>query len=156
MRLGDLDDLKVHISELMLVYSGNELDNAILNAIDNAQTVNAISNEECYEIYSKGYLQGYKRGKSEIPQGGWIPVSERLPNDRDWCLGIFQEPDTGFVGIPYICDYVGKVTKGTTNEGWILRQCTDVDSASDYFRNLICIAWRPLPKPYELQKGGAE
>lgn len=39
MRLGDLDDLKVHISELMLVYSGTELDNAILNAIDNAPTV---------------------------------------------------------------------------------------------------------------------
>lgn len=39
MRLGDLDDLKVHISELMLVYSGTELDNAILKAIDNAPTV---------------------------------------------------------------------------------------------------------------------
>lgn len=93
---------------------------------------------------------------AEIPQGGWIPVSERLPNDRDWYLGVFQEPDTGFVGIPYICDYVGKVTKGTTNEGWILRHCTDVDSASDYFRNLICVAWQPLPEPYQLQEGGAE
>ena len=39
MRLGDLDDLKVHISELILVYSGTELDNAILNAIDYAPTV---------------------------------------------------------------------------------------------------------------------
>ena len=25
----------------------------------------------------------------------WIPVSEKLPNDRDWYLGIFKEPDTG-------------------------------------------------------------
>jgi hypothetical protein len=32
-------DIKTHISELMLVYSGEELDNAILNAIDNAPTV---------------------------------------------------------------------------------------------------------------------
>lgn len=39
MRLGDLDNLKVHISELMLVYSGTELNTAILNAIDNAPTV---------------------------------------------------------------------------------------------------------------------
>lgn len=39
MRLGDLDDLKVHISELLLVYSGEELVTAILNAIDNAPTV---------------------------------------------------------------------------------------------------------------------
>ena len=92
--------------------------------------------------------------ESVRPQGDWIPVSERLPERRDWYLGVFREPDTDFIGIPYICDYVGKVTKGTTNEGWILRHCTDVDNASDYFRNLICVAWKPLPKPYE--KGGAK
>ena len=79
----------------------------------------------------------------------WIPVSEKLPEDRDWYLGVFKEPSTDFIGIPYICDYVGEITKGTTNEGWILRNCTDVDNAPDYFRNLICIAWKPLPKPYE-------
>ena len=76
----------------------------------------------------------------------WIPVSERLPEERDWYLGIFKEPDTGYIGLPYICDYVGEVTKGTTNEGWILRHCTDVDNAPDYFRNLICVEWRPLPE----------
>ena len=84
----------------------------------------------------------------ERTQGEWIPVSERLPNDRDWHLGLFKEPDTDFIGIPYICDYVGEVTKGTTNEGWILRHCTDVDNVPDYFRNLICVAWQPLPEPY--------
>ena len=83
------------------------------------------------------------------PQCEWIPVSERLPEDRDWYLGQFKEPDTDFIGIPYICDYVGEVTKGTTNEGWILRHCTDVDNPSDYFRNLICVAWQPLPEPPE-------
>ena len=88
------------------------------------------------------------------PQGEWIPVSERLPNDRDWYLGIFKEPDTDFIGIPYICVYIGEVTKGTTNEGWILRHCTDVDNPSDYFRNLICVAWQPLPEPYK--KGDAD
>lgn len=39
MRLGDLDALKTHISELTLVYSGTELNNAILNAIDNTPTI---------------------------------------------------------------------------------------------------------------------
>ena len=124
-------DIKDHTSELLLVYSGEELANAILDAIDNAEAV-----------------------ASEKTQGEWIPVSERLPESRDWYLGLFKEPDTDFIGIPYICDYVGEVTKGTTNEGWILRHCTDVDTASDYFRNLICIAWQPLPEPYK--KGGAE
>lgn len=91
---------------------------------------------------------------NERPQGEWIPISEKLPDERDWYLGLFKEPDTGFIGIPYICDYVGEITKGTTKEGWILRHCTDVDNASDYFRNLICVAWQPLPEPYK--KGGAE
>ncbi len=39
MRPIDADDLKEHIVQLMLVYSGTELENAILNAIDNAETV---------------------------------------------------------------------------------------------------------------------
>ena len=90
-----------------------------------------------------------RKALEERPQGGWIPVSERLPQDRDWYLGVFRESDTGFIGLPYICDYVGEVTKGTTNEGWILRHCTDVDNPSDYFRNLICVAWKPLPELYK-------
>lgn len=102
--------------------------------------------------YRRGYEDGWRARSEVIPK--WVSVSEKLPNDRNWYLGVFKEPDTDFIGIPYICDYVGKVTKGTTNEGWILRHCTDVNNASDYFRNLICVAWRPLPKPYK--KGGAE
>ena len=83
----------------------------------------------------------------------WIPVSEKLPADRDWYLGVFREPDTDFIGIPYICDYVGEVTKGTTNEGWILRGFTDIDDVNDYIKSLECVAWQPLPEPY---KGGEE
>jgi DNA-directed RNA polymerase subunit RPC12/RpoP len=44
----------------------------LLNAIDNAPAVDAISNEEGYEMYGKGYLQGYERGKGERTQGEWI------------------------------------------------------------------------------------
>lgn len=87
-------------------------------------------------------------------QGEWIPVNERLPADRDWYLGVFREPDTGFIGLPYICDYVGEITKGTTKEGWILRGFTDIDDVVDYMRSLECVAWQPLPEPYK--KGGAE
>lgn len=119
--------------------------------IDNAPSVE-IPTELC-----KGcrFLKDCETCEEKLrPQGEWVSVSERLPNDRDWYLGLFKEPDTDFIGIPYICDYVGEVTKGTTNEGWILRHCTDVDNASDYFRNLICVAWQPLPEQYK--KGGAE
>ena len=82
----------------------------------------------------------------------WIPVSERLPNDRDWYLGIFKEPDTGWINpMPFICDYVGSETKATTKEYWILRGFTDSDERTDYYFNLECVAWMPLPERYEYE-----
>lgn len=82
--------------------------------------------------------------------GHWIPVSERLPDDRDWYLGIFRESDTGWINpLPFVCDYVGHETKATTKEHWILRGFTDRDEHIDYYFNLECVAWMPLPKPYE-------
>ena len=80
----------------------------------------------------------------------WIPVSEKLPNDRDWYLGIFKEPDTGWINpLPFICDYVGRETKATTKEFWILRGFTDRDyKECDYYYNLECVAWMPLPQSY--------
>jgi hypothetical protein len=79
----------------------------------------------------------------------WIPVSEKLPNDRDWYLGIFKEPDTGWINpLPFICDYVGRETKATTKEHWILLGFTDRDEHIDYYFNLECVAWMPLPTSY--------
>lgn len=76
----------------------------------------------------------------------WTPVSEGKPTDREWYLGIFREPDTGWVNpIPFVCDYVGKETKATTKEFWILRGLTDVDNPADYYKNLECVKWMPLP-----------
>ena len=83
----------------------------------------------------------------------WIPVSERLPEDRDWYLGIFKESDTGWINpLPFICDYVGSKTKATTKEYWILRGFTDMDEHIDYYFNLECVAWMPLPEPYKARK----
>ena len=88
------------------------------------------------------------------PTQRWIPVSERLPNDRNWHLGIFKESDTGWINpIPFICDYVGRETRETTKEYWILRGFTDKDEHIDYYFNLECVAWQPLPKPYEEKRG---
>ena len=91
---------------------------------------------------------------SAQPEQRWIPCSERLPEERDWYLGIFKEPDTGWINpIPFICDYVGSETKATTKEYWILRGFTDSDERTDYYFNLECVAWMPLPEPY---KGGEQ
>ena len=117
---------------------------AIKEIIDNAPTVPLPD-------FKEGYKQAILDGKTNYsrPEGEWIPVTERLPYDRDWYLGVFREPDTGFIGLPYICDYIGVVTKGTTKEGWILRGFTDIDNADDYIKSLECVAWQSLPEPYK-------
>ena len=83
--------------------------------------------------------------------GGWIPCSDRLPEERDWCLAVFEEVDTGFIGLPYIAEYLmGKHTIATTEDGWIIHNCTDrEDVSSEYYKKLRCVAWQPLPKPFK-------
>ncbi len=152
MRLGDLDALREdmvsgcrRIGEAMGVVLPTS---AFVNIIDNAPTVEdrtseVLSLQETIRKLTTAIEENTR------PQGEWIPVSERLPSDRDWYLGVFREPDTGFIGVPYICDYAGIVTKWTTKEGWILRGFTDINYAKDYTRSLECVAWQPLPEPYK-------
>ena len=88
---------------------------------------------------------------AEEYKDGWIPCSERLPEERDWYLAVFEEVDTGFIGLPYIADYLmGKHNIATTEDGWIIRNCTDrEDESAEYYKNLRCVAWQPLPEPYK-------
>lgn len=81
-------------------------------------------------------------------QPQWISVKDRLPTDRSWYLGIFQEADTGWVNpIPFICDYIGRIAPATTEEGWIIRHCTDEENSCEYYHKLVCKYWMPLPEP---------
>ena len=88
---------------------------------------------------------------AEEYNGGWILCSERLPEERDWYLAVFEEVDTGFIGLPYIAEYLmGKHTISTTEDGWIIHNCTDIeDGASEYYKKLRCVAWQPLPEPFK-------
>ena len=65
-----------------------------------------------FRFWQMGWLD-----KLEQPEPQWVPCSERLPEERDWYLGIFKEADTGWINpIPFICDYLlGKKNKFTTN-----------------------------------------
>ena len=110
---GDLisrSDIKDHISELLIFYigeftkcpkclydeaSGADLANAILNAIDNAPTVEPekvylakvqFDEEKLKEIVQTQVIDKINSGelvlKDERPQEQWIPVSERLPEEK--------------------------------------------------------------------------
>lgn len=89
--------------------------------------------------------------EQEQKTGRWIPCSERLPEERDWCLAVFEEVDTGFIGIPYIAEYLmGNHTIATTEDGWIIHNCTDIKNEyAEYYKKLRCVAWQPLPEPYK-------
>lgn len=67
-------------------------------------------------------------------QGEWIPVSERLPENDNYVL---------------VYDNVDMFVAWFSETGWH-------SSDSKFVLYTPIIAWQPLPKPYELKKGGAE
>ena len=75
-------DIKDHIGELLLVYSGEELANAILNAIDNAPTVHGIV----------AYV--------ERPKGKWIADTNHCYDDDEdtFECSVCKEPFTLICG----------------------------------------------------------
>lgn len=84
------------------------------------------------------------------PTCNWIPVTEKLPEHRDWFLGVFKEQDTGWINpIPFVCDYIGRDTGVTTVDFWLLKEHDCTEAGFEYYRNLTCVAWMPLPDPYE-------
>ena len=115
--------------------------------------------KECFEIVqevaeeytSTEHINCSTNTSTDTSTNGWIPCSERLPKERDWYLAVFEEVDTGFIGIPYIADYLmGSHTKFTTEDGWIIRNCSDrEDESAEYYKNLRCVAWQPLPQHYK-------
>lgn len=72
----------------------------------------------------------------------WIPVSERLPEEREWYLAVFKEIDTGYQLIPRVADYIGN-----GENKW---RIIDEDGLVQEYRSILeCVAWMPLPEPYK-------
>ena len=121
-----------------------EVENRLLNESGDIGCTLGITN---MSEYSKQIVQEV----AEEYNNGWIACSARLPEDRDWYLAVFQEADTGFIGLPFIADYLmGVHTKYTTEDGWIIANCTDIEEGrAEYYKKLKCVAWQPLPEPFK-------
>jgi len=78
------------------------------------------------------------RNQRKRLESGWIPVTERLPENGDYVLMSFEN-----FSLPLVGRYVGDEELGGA---WYLGDCFDEDTclANDLFVN----AWMPLPKPY--------
>ena len=108
-----------------------EVENRLLNESGDIGCTLGITN---MSEYSKQIVQEV----AEEYNGGWIPCSERLPEDAFGCLVtiIDCEPltQTDFENIlPYVVGYDG--------ESW-----NDEDGNEIPFE---VIAWKPLPEPYK-------
>lgn len=80
----------------------------------------------------------------------WIPVSERLPEERDQFLAVFRELDTGYQLIPRIAEFINRPDdERATSDGWHIIDF--FEGPKEYIKLLKCVAWMPLPEPY---KGG--
>lgn len=78
------------------------------------------------------------RNQRKRLESGWIPVTERLPENGDYVLMSFEN-----FSLPLVGRYVDD---GKLGGAWYLGDCFDEDTclANDLFVN----AWMPLPEPY--------
>lgn len=131
MRLIDADKLKEEVNNKRVVGRFNTI-----QLIDDAPTVYV---DEYEKAYNNGYHLGFMRA-IEIPQGKWIPASEKLPDDMQKVLVWFEYYRYGdyncmyqTYGFGYVCD--GKWSSFINGEsGW---------------QDARIIAWMPLPEAYK-------
>jgi len=88
--------------------------------------------DDCFKLkdeYRKEW-ESIKDLPSVKPEAEWIPVSEKLPDEKDYCL---------------CCDKDGYITIGFVSK-WSKQWCFD-----DPEVDIDVIAWMPLPEPYKAE-----
>ena len=98
------------------------------------------------------YYNGETREPScplkEAPIGKWIPVSERLPKEKD-----YSRCAENYDGAVYWC-----TDKGVIGIGWYYEDTKSWawldDTFPDHWGKVV--AWIPLPKPYKMEREDKE
>ena len=97
-----------------------------VDAVDMA--IEALQAQVTLDDVSTAYENGYMQGKFEALQ--WIPCSERLPENEVLC-----------------CDIHGNLMIG--NMFVSEKSNTGYSAESEHEYMYDCVAWMPLPSPYE-------
>ena len=115
-----------------------------------------IANKFKNDISYNAFVNLVKRQETVEPERQWIPCSERLPEDIRPVIVTWKNTDPA----SYYQYIVGKHFTGTAcykNEKWYWYSSTTEDMLAEYGRYdseefdeaIECIAWMPLPEPYE-------
>lgn len=86
-------------------------------------------------------------GNGELPNGGWIPISEKLPEDGTYLVAIKRLDGASRTDILSFAKDLNKVDEFDFPEhkcGWY-----DYDGEFGYYENANVKAWMPLPEPYK-------
>lgn len=102
---------------------------ALMNAFNEAQ----VEFDECYKGLGRAKAITDSAPTVERPKGKWIPVRERLPEDRELIL-FSTKTDRVFQG---------KFFEDNTDRQWYSFR----DDAWAW--NNVVTAWQPLPEPYK-------
>jgi len=102
----------------------------VKTAIEAIPSVDIPHNDDWEKYSDKLWRNAYERGKADRPQE-WIPCKERLPREYEvLCCDIYKNC---IVGHPFADDSV--------STGF----CAESEGEFMY----ECVAWMPLPKPWE-------
>ena len=82
---------------------------------------------------NKRYAKQIVQEVAEEYKGGWIPCSERLPEDDSICIVTVEYPNN----------------KTMVDYGWFDRKSCCWFVGMQEFRTSNILAWQPLPKPYQ-------
>ena len=117
---------------------------ATLNNMKKADLIKLLHTaQHNYETLMWFYNNAVNVNMSQLKNNGWIPCSERLPEDSEleyflvWCKGYF----TAGTHIGEECQWYGIGLLYNKNK-WEVYQCKDI-------KDIEVIAWQPLPQPYK-------
>ena len=106
--------------------------------IDEKKLIKELSKNSVFEKITNAEGKNVFEIIEEQPQvGGWIPVTERLPEDEYGVLATVngKHNNTTFIDALEIAEY-------DSDEGWIIEGYLD-------WINPDVTAWMPLPEPYK-------
>ena len=86
-----------------------------------------------HQAIALNFAKGIVQEVAEEYNGGWIPCSERLPEDDSICIVTVEYPNN----------------KTMVDYGWFDRKSVCWFIGMQEFRTSNILAWQPLPEPYK-------